>query len=122
MRLAATLTMAAALCAAALPARAEPRWLACKVTGQGGRVLNFSVVFDDRRNTAAVWDGAELVDGANVAITFQALRARFPNFALTYNRNDGALSMTPLGANYGGLLHGECRRSPPPQGVPADRR
>lgn len=122
MRLAAILTTVAALCTAALPARAEPRWLACKVTGQGGRPLNFSVVFDERRNTAAVWDGAQLAEGTGVAITFQAIRARFPNFTLTYNRNDGALSMTPIGSNYGGLLHGECRRSPPPQGVPADRR
>lgn len=122
MRLATTLTMAAALCAVALPARAEPRWLACKVADQRGTARNFHIVFDDRRNTAAVWDGVEFVEGASVAITFQAIRARFPNFALTYNRNDGALSMTPLGANYGGLLHGECRRAPPPPGVPADRR
>jgi len=122
MRPATILTMAAALSAVALPAWAESRWLGCKVTDQRGTARNFHVVFDDRRNTAAVWDGIELVEGANVAITFQALRARFPNFALTYNRNDGALSMTPLGANYGGLLHGECRRTQPPAGVPADRR
>lgn len=122
MRLAAVLTMAAAMAAIASPAQAEPRWLACKVTDQGGAARNFHIVFDDRRNTAAVWDGVTLVEGGSTVITFQALRSRFPNFALTYNRNDGALSMTPLGANYGGLLHGECRRSPPPPGVPADRR
>ncbi len=110
------------LAAVAQPARAEPRWLACKVTDQGGQVRNFAVVFDDRRNTAGVWDGISMVEGTDVAITFQALRARFPNFSMTYNRNDGAFSMTPLGANYGGLLHGECRRSAPPPGVPAELR
>lgn len=122
MRLAALLMTTVGLAAVALPARAEPRWLACKVTDQGGQARNFSVMFDDRRNTAAVWDGNSLADGSNVAITFQALRARFPNFTLTYNRNDGALSMTPLGANYGGLLHGECRRAVAPPGVPAELR
>ncbi len=121
MRRAALITMAAALAAAALPARAEVRWLACKVADRGGKTINFNIMFDDIRNTAATWDGADLVDGTNVAINFQSIRARFPTFALTYNRNDGALSMTPLGANYGGLLHGECRRSPPPQGLPARR-
>lgn len=122
MQLARILAMAACLAAVVSPAAAEPRWLACKVTGQNGQVLNFHIVFDDRRNTAAVWDGGTMSEGTNTAITFQSLRSRFPNFALTYNRNDGALSMTPLGANYGGLLHGECRRSPPPPGVPAEPR
>jgi hypothetical protein len=110
------------LAVAAGPASAEPRWLACKVTDQGGQVRNFSVVFDDRRNTVGVWDGISMTDGTNVVITFQALRATFPNFSMTYNRNDGAFSMTPLGPNYGGLLHGECRRSLPPPGVPAGQR
>ena len=122
MRLATLLMTAVVLAAVAPPAMAEPRWLACKVTDQGGQVRNFSVVLDDRRNTAGVWDGTSLAEGTNVAITFQALRARFPNFAVTYNRNDGAFSMTPLGPNYGGLLHGECRRSVAPPGVPAERR
>ena len=122
MRLATLLMTTVGLAAVAMPASAEPRWLACKVTDQGGQVRNFNVMFDDRRNTAAVWDGTSLAEGTNVAITFQALRARFPNFTMTYNRNDGAFSMTPLGANYGGLLHGECRRSVAPPGVPAELR
>ena len=107
-----------ALLAGVAPAMAETRWLACKVADRGGKTLAFNIMFDDIRNTAAIWDGVELVDGNSVAINFQSIRARFPNFALTYNRNDGALSMTPLGANYGGLLHGECRRSPPPPNLP----
>lgn len=122
MRFATLLLAAVGLAAAAGPARAEPRWLACKVTDQGGQVRNFSVVFDDRRNTVGVWDGSSLAEGTSVVITFQALRATFPNFSMTYNRNDGAYSMTPLGANYGGLLHGECRRSLPPPGAPAGQR
>ena len=122
MRFPTLLTAAVVLAAVATPARAEPRWLACKVTDQGGLVRNFSVVFDDRRNTVGVWDGTSMAEGTSVVITFQALRATFPNFSMTYNRNDGAFSMTPLGANYGGLLHGECRRSPPPPGVPAGQR
>jgi len=122
MRLATLLAAAVGLVAAATPASAEPRWLACKVTDQGGQVRNFSIVFDDRRNTAAVWDGTSIAEGSSVAITFQAVRARFTNFSMTYNRNDGAFSMTPLGANYGGLLHGECRRSAAPPGVPAELR
>lgn len=121
MRVATLTTVAAALAAIAPPVQAETRWLACKVTDRGGKPLAFSIMFDDTRNVAAVWDGIDLVDGTNVAINFQSIRARFPNFAMTYNRNDGALSMTPQGANYGGLLHGECRRSPPPQGLPARR-
>ena len=122
MRFATILLTAAGLAAVAVPAMAESRWLGCKVTDQGGQARNFSVVFDDRRNTAGVWDGNSMAEGSNVAITFQALRARFPNFTMTYNRNDGTLSMTPLGANYGGLLHGECRRSLPPPGAPAGQR
>ena len=122
MRFATLILAAVGLAAAAGPAWAEPRWLACKVTDQGGQVRNFSVVFDDRRNTVGVWDGSSMAEGTSVVITFQALRATFPNFSMTYNRNDGAYSMTPLGANYGGLLHGECRRSLPPPGVPAERR
>lgn len=122
MRLAPLLMTAVVAAAVAAPARAEPRWLACKVTDQGGQVRNFSVVFDDMRNTVGVWDGNSMADGTSVVITFQALRATFPNFSMTYNRNDGAFSMTPLGANYGGLLHGECRRSLPPPGAPAAPR
>ncbi len=121
MRHAMLLAMAASLVAVALPAEAETRWLACKVTDQGGKPLAFNIMFDDIRNIAAVWDGIELVDGTSVAINFQSIRARFPKFALTYNRNNGALSMTPIGSNYGGLLNGECRRSLAPQGLPASR-
>jgi hypothetical protein len=122
MRLATLLMTAVGLAAAAQPASAEPRWLACKVTDQGGQVRNFSVVFDDMRNTVGVWDGVSMAEGTSVVTTFQALRATFPNFSMTYNRNDGAFSMTPLGPNYGGLLRGDCRRSAPPPGVPAGQR
>ena len=122
MRLAILLMTAVMAVAVARPASAEPRWLACKVTDQGGQVRNFSVVFDDRRNTVGVWDGNSMAEGTSVVITFQALRATFPKFSMTYNRNDGAFSMTPLGANYGGLLPGACRRSLPPPGVPEERR
>jgi len=112
------LATAVALAAVASPALAEPRWLACKFTDQRGQARNFQMVFDDLRNAAALWDGYALVQGANTGITFQALRTRFPQFVVTYNRNDGALSVTPLEGSYGGILHGECRRSPPPTGAP----
>jgi hypothetical protein len=101
----------------ARPALAEPRWLACKYTDAGGATQNFHMVFDDRRNTAALFDSGELVEGTSTAITFQALRTRFPQFMVTYNRNDGALSLTPL-QGAGGLRQGECRRSLPPPGAP----
>jgi hypothetical protein len=114
------LLMAAALAVVAAPAHAEPRWLACKYTDQRGAARNFHMVFDDMRNTVAFWDGIALVEGTSTGITFQAIRTRFPQFFLTYNRNDGALSMTPLESRYGGLLHGECQRSPPPPGAPPD--
>ena len=105
--------------ALARPAMAESRWLACKYTDTSGKAQNFSMVFDDLRDTAALFDpGARrLIEGTGTAITFQALRRRFPQFIITYNRNDGALALTPL-AGYGGILTGECRRSPPPPGAP----
>ena len=108
----------ALLAALSRPAMAEPRWLACKYTDVRGTTQTFHMVFDDIRNTASLFDAGALVEGTNTGITFQALRTRFPNFIVTYNRNDGALAVTPLAGGYGGLLQGECRRSPPPPGAP----
>jgi hypothetical protein len=96
------------------PAQAEPRWLGCKYS-ERGKDQTFALVFDDLRNVAFLLDAGLLVEGSNTSITFQALRTRFPNFTLTYNRNDGALSVTPPS---GGLVTGECRRIAPPPGAP----
>ncbi|MGZ3341907.1 MAG: hypothetical protein ACXU9B_19120 [Reyranella sp.] len=101
----------------ARPAIAEPRWLACKYSDTNGKPQSFFMVLDDLRNVASLLDGGTLVEGADTGITFQALRTRFPQFTITYNRNDGALAVTPL-AGYGGIRTGECRRSPPPPGAP----
>ena len=105
------------LVALSWPAMAEPRWLACKYNDANGKAQSFFMVFDDLRNVASLLDAGTLVEGANTGITFQALRTRFPQFIITYNRNDGALALTPL-AGYGGILNGECRRSPSPPGAP----
>lgn len=110
--------LGAALAAVVSPALAEPRWLACKFTDQGGVVRNFQMVFDDLRSTAAVFDNGQLVDGTGTTINFQSIRSRFPAFTLTYNRNDGTLAVVIEGT-YGGILRGECRRTPPPPGAPA---
>jgi hypothetical protein len=110
------LAAAGLLAALARPALAEPRWLACKYN-DSGKARTFLMVFDDLRNTASLLDGSTLVEGADTAITFQALRTRFPQFTITYNRNDGVLALTPV-AGFGGILNGECRRSPPPPGAP----
>jgi hypothetical protein len=115
-----TMMVVAMLAAAfAMPALAEQRWLACKFTDQTATARNFFMMFDDIRNTASLFDGSGLVEGSSTSITFQALRTRFPNFAVTYNRNDGALAVTGIAGTYGGSFAGECRRSPPPPGVPA---
>lgn len=103
---------------AALPALAESRWLACRYTDQGGVGRSFHMVFDDLRGTASLFDNGSLVEGSGTTINFQSIRSRFPAFALTYNRNDGALAIAAEGT-YGGILRGECRRSPPPPGAPA---
>lgn len=118
MRWPETLATVAVLAALSRPAMAEPRWLSCKYTDTNGKAQAFHMVFDDLRNTAALFDAeaGTLVEGTNTSTTFQALRTRFPRFTLTYNRNDGALSVTPP---TGGILTGECRRSPPPPGAPA---
>jgi hypothetical protein len=110
----------ALLAALARPAMAEPRWLACKYTDTHGGAQNFHMVFDDLRNTAALFDAGagRLIEGTNTGITFQALRTQFPQISITYNRNDGALAVTPR-AGYGGILTGACRRSPPPPGAPS---
>jgi hypothetical protein len=105
------------LVALARPALAEPRWLACKYNDANGKAQTFFMMFDDLRNVASLLEAGTLVEGTSTGITFQALRTRFPQFTITYNRNDGALALTPL-AGFGGILTGECRRSPPPPGVP----
>lgn len=104
------------------PALAEPRWLTCKFSDGRGKTPAFMMMFDDRRNTASLWDGVALIDGTSTTINYQSLRTRFPQFIVTYNRNDGALAITPVENTYGGLLHGECRRSAPPPNAPASAR
>ena len=119
MRLAQILATVMLVALLSRPALAEPRWLACKFNDISGKVQNFVMVFDDLRGTAALFDGYNLIDGASTTITFQALRTRFPQFNVTYNRNDGALAVSPTVGGLGGILTGDCRRSPPPPGAPA---
>jgi hypothetical protein len=116
MRLAEVLAAVTLLALLSQPALADSRWLACKFSA-GGKEQSFHMVFDDRRGTAALFDGGSLVEGTGTSINFQSLRTRFPQFNVTYNRNDGALALSPAGV--GGLMNGECRRSPPPPGAPA---
>jgi hypothetical protein len=97
------------------PASAEPRWLGCKYNDVNGKPQSFLMAFDDLRGIASILDAGSLVAGANTMINFQSLRARFPDFSVTYNRNDGALTVNPRG---GGFLSGECRRVAPPPGAP----
>jgi len=115
----AALALALAVLAAAAPAAADTRWLACTFT-KDGKKFSLAVVFDEARNYTAIFDDGELLEGANTSITFQAIRSRFPSFFLTYNRNDGSLSLAPTGGGgfTAGLSHGECRRSTPPPGAP----
>ena len=101
------------------PVLAEPRWLVCKFTDHKAVVRNFHMMFDDMRNTAALFEAGSLVEGTGTTTTYQALRTRFPAFTVTYNRNDGALAITAVEGTYGGTFNGECRRSPPPPGAPA---
>ena len=101
------------------PALAEPRWLACKFSDTGGKAQNFVMVFDDLRGTAAMFDGYSLVEGTSTSINFQSLRTRFPQFNVTYNRNDGALAVSSTTGGLGGIMTGECRRSAAPPGAPA---
>lgn len=119
MRAGTLLATVAACAVAASPALAEPRWLGCKYTDQGGTARNFHMVFDDIRGTAALFDAATLIEGSGTSINYQSIRARFPAFVLTYNRNDGALTISPTEGSYGGILRGECRRTPPPPGAPS---
>jgi len=120
MRLAELLATVVLLAFLTSPALAESRWLACKFNDTTGKAQNFVMVFDDLRGTAALFDGSSLVEGTGTTINFQALRTRFPPFNVTYNRNDGALAVSPVGV--GGILHGECRRTAPPPGAPAQPR
>jgi hypothetical protein len=116
MRLAEVMATVTLLALLSQPALAEPRWLACKFN-TGGKEQSFQMVFDDMRGTAALLDGGSLVEGTSTSINFQSLRTRFPQFNITYNRNDGALAVSPVGV--GGLMTGECRRSAAPPGAPA---
>ena len=117
MKLAQILATVALLALLSRPALAEPRWLACKFSDTSGKAQNFFMVFDDLRGTAALFDGASLVEGTSTSINFQSVRTRLPQFNLTYNRNDGALALSQTGG-IGGILYGECRRSAPPPGAP----
>jgi hypothetical protein len=112
--------VAVALSLLAVPATAEPRWLGCKFTDANGKAQTFYMMFDEDRNIAQVLDDGQMVEGTNTYITFQAIRTRFPQYAVTYSRNDGSLSMSPLGgtAFTAGVLRGDCRRVAPPPGVP----
>ncbi len=109
-----------ALALLATPAAADTRWLACKFTDGRGGPQSFSMMFDEDRNIAAIFENGAMVDGTSTYITYQAIRTRFPTYVITYNRNDGVLSLSPLGggAFTSGILTGECRRSPPPPGAP----
>ncbi len=119
MRLAEILATVALMAFVSRPALAEPRWLACKFNDTSGKAQNFYMVFDDMRGTAALFDGGGLVEGASTSINFQSLRTRFPQFNVTYNRNDGALAVSSTTGGLGGIMTGDCRRSPPPPGAPA---
>jgi hypothetical protein len=117
--LATSMAMGALLALLSSPALAEPRWLACKFNDTSGKTQNFHMVFDDIRGTAALLDAGSLVDGVGTTTNFQSLRTRFPQFNITYNRNDGALAVSPTVGGLGGILTGECRRSAAPAGAPA---
>src|SRR5258707_14601924 len=106
----AAIALAAIMALLSGPAMAEPRWLACKYTDTGGAVQTFHLVFDDRRSTASLFDAGSLIEGSNTSINFQSLRTRFPALGITYNRNDGALTVTPA---TGGELPRESPGSPP---------
>jgi hypothetical protein len=64
-------------------------------------------------------DAGGLVEGTSTSINFQSLRTRFPQFNVTYNRNDGALAVSSTTGGLGGIMTGDCRRSAPPPGAPA---
>jgi hypothetical protein len=117
MKLAQILATVILLALLSRPALAEPRWLACKFDDTNGKTQNFFMVFDDLRGTAALLDAGSLVDGIGTTTNFQSLRTRFPQFNVTYNRNDGALAVTVGGL--GGILTGDCHRTAPPPGAPA---
>ncbi len=117
--LATGMAMGALLALLSRPALAEPRWLACKFNDTSGKAQNFFMVFDDLRGTAALLDAGSLVEGVGTTTNFQSLRTRFPQFNVTYNRNDGALAVSPTVGGLGGILTGDCRRSAPPPGAPA---
>ena len=117
MRMAEMLLAVALIALLSRAAWAEPRWLACKFNDAAGKATNFHMVFDDIRGTAALFDGVDLIEGTSTSINFQSLRTRFPQYNITYNRNDGALAISLTGG-LGGILTGECRRSAAPANAP----
>ena len=110
------------LAATALPAAADTRWLVCKYNDNQGKAQGFHMMFDEDRNITGLFDPAlgTLTEGRSTFINFQLIRTRFPDYSLTYNRNNGnlAVSLSGGGAIPTGLVQGECRRSAPPPGAP----
>ena len=83
LRSVSAIVLGAALAASAVsPAVADARWLACRFTDPKATVRNFHMVFDDIRNTAALFEAGSLVQGTGTSITFQSLRTRFPTFTV----------------------------------------
>jgi hypothetical protein len=67
----------------ARPAMAKPRWLACKYTDRSGKGAE---LFHGVRRPAQYGIPARCrhaCEGTDTGITFQALRTRFPQFAIT---------------------------------------
>jgi hypothetical protein len=81
------------------------------------KAQNFFMVFDDLHSTASLLDAGTLVKAPTPASPSRRCAPASRNLPSPNNRNDGVLALTPL-AGYGGILTGECRRSPPPPGTP----
>ena len=67
----------------ARPAMAKPRWLACKYTdrsGKGAELFQSSTTCTESGIPARCRHACE---GTDTGIAFQALRTRFPQFAIT---------------------------------------
>lgn len=110
------------LAVTAVPAAAETRWLGCKFNDHQGKPQSFHMMFDEDRNLTAIFDPAlgTMTEGTGTFINFQLIRTRFPDFSLTYNRNNGTLALSLISGTSipAGLVQGECRRSLPPPGAP----
>ena len=110
---------ALALLMLAAPAAAETRWLACQYVDVAGKQQPLAVMFDEDRNITGIFQDGAIVEGTNTSINFQSIRTRFPSYFLTYNRNDGTLSLVMIGGGFtSGMLHGQCHRSQAPPGAP----